>query len=393
MNVVGNAANFFLSLSTITHIHTCSVFAGAQTNSMSHHRRMPSTGSSSAARSHAELSHLLETLDMPDTTSDERMFALVQLEHVLSQRVLHDLPLVKQHAQEHGMRRTMFYIQLERCCDWHTYNHGVKTSWAEHLLSLLGRQHLMMSTAPDANSIASEMGCVMSILQGLCLTNDTSRILCSSKSSLALFLAIVKADYSRAHGPNMPAVSLLIPHALDTLMCVLVDAPLDVRRSFEHAHGLSIVRRTLHARPHSDTPDTTSAKCIEFLLFYLQAKEFEQQAAQQISHSTAPLVFQPPEAPPTPKHRRGHARSRSAITATPFYTPLASPRSRHRVVSHGSPTKHVAQVKATPAPDANPFVAKQRERASEQAALMPPAAVFEDDAPTPRRPHLHLDMP
>ena len=324
---------------------------------------------------------------MPDATSDERMYALVQLEHAVSQRVLHELPKVRQQAKENGTRRAMFFIQVERCCDWAVYHHGVRTCLAEHLLSLLGRLHILLKLSPtasdDGNSLASEMGCALSILQGLCLTNETSRQLCSSKSSLALFLAIVKAEYSQSNDSSC-ALGLLIPHTLDTLMCILVDAPTDVRRAFEHAHGLSIVRRVMNARPSPSAGaanmDTTGAKCIEFLLFYLQAKEFEQQASQQLSGSTAQSIFRPPE---TPKPKRGHARSRSAITATPFYTPLATPRSRQqRVLSYGSPTKHVAHGKLAMPPEANPFLhAQSRVRERESSDMLQ----------TPRASTRHLD--
>ena len=101
---------------------------------------------------------------MPETSSNERMYALVQLEHIVSQRVLHDLPHVKQRAQENGTRRAMFFIQLERCCDWSAYHHGVKTHLAEHLLDLLGRLHLTLQgtyALEEGHSIASEMGCTM----------------------------------------------------------------------------------------------------------------------------------------------------------------------------------------------------------------------------------------
>ena len=89
---------------------------------MSHHRRTPSSSVGASSRSRGELSALLETLHMPETSSNERMYALVQLEHIVSQRVLHDLPHVKQRAQENGTRRAMFFIQLERCCDWSAYH-------------------------------------------------------------------------------------------------------------------------------------------------------------------------------------------------------------------------------------------------------------------------------
>lgn len=198
------------------------------------------------------------------------------------------------------------------------------------------------------------MSCALSLLQGMCLTHLPSKQLCSSRSSLELFLAILGADYSQS-SDTQSSLHLLSSHAIDTLMCVLVDASTDTRRIFEQAHGLRIVRRVMNSHTlalQQEEQELTRSKCLEFLLFYLKPDAFEEQATQQLPATTAQSVFQLPE---TPKPRRRHGRSKSAITATPFYTPISTPRTHQRVLSYGSPTRHVMGARAA-AQAPNPFV-------------------------------------
>lgn len=200
-----------------------------------------------------------------------------------------------------------------------------------------------------------EMSCALSLLQGMCLTHLPSKQLCSSRSSLELFLAILGADYSQSTD-TQSSLHLLASHAIDTLMCVLVDASPDTRRLFEQAHGLRIARRVMnvHTVPsQQDEQDLTGSKCFEFLLFYLKPNAFEEQATQQLPTTDAQSVFQLPE---TPRPRRRHGRSKSAINATPFYTPMSTPRGHQRVLSYGSPTKHVMGARSAAAAAPNPFV-------------------------------------
>jgi len=68
----------------------------------------------------------LKQLASPVSSADDRMYALVQLEHMVSERVLHGLPRIQRNVREQGMRRQMFFHELERCCDWSTYVNGVR---------------------------------------------------------------------------------------------------------------------------------------------------------------------------------------------------------------------------------------------------------------------------
>lgn len=364
-------------------------------------RMKPPPGSSDMAATASWLA-LLDTvrppasqqLESPTSTSDERMYELVQLEHAVSQRVLHGLPEVQRYAHETGMRRATFFLQMEKMCDWSVTENGVRLHGTLHrlitvastLLSLVNRLHIWLSMRDrsDHDSLAAEMGCALSLLQGLCLTNATSKQLCSRRSALQLLLAIVSNEYVHGADENS-SLRHLASHAIDTLMCTLVDALPATRRVFEHAHGLSIIRRTMNAhtpsgsvRTSEPSTDVTGSKCFEFLLFYLQTKAFEEQAAQHHSGTTAQSLFKPPE---TPKPKRGHARSKSAITTTasPFYPPMSTPQMRGRVLSYGSPTKPVSHSR-TPMPlDINPFLHAQ-ERAAPRVRELEP----EDALQTPR---------
>lgn len=215
----------------------------------------------------------------------------------------------------------------------------------------VGRLHIMLFTNPpnhiqedpraaaahdrELRTLASEMGCSLSLLQGMCLTHYPSKQLCSVRSAFDLFLAIVDAKYSQETEESSP-LRLLASHALDTLMCILVDAPSEIRGTFELAKGLSIIRRVMNQhQPAQNNLDVTGAKCFEFLLFYLQAHVFEAQVGgQRTTEQGEPpaSVFEPPATPAT--------RQRPMPPSTPFYTPMATPRGHVRVLSHGSPSKH-----------------------------------------------------
>lgn len=179
------------------------------------------------------------------------------------------------------------------------------------------------------------MGCALSLLQGMCLTHAPSKHLCSTRSAFALMLAVVDAVYL-GDAASHTQLRLLASHALDTLMCVLVDAPTAVRGLFEHAKGPSIVRRIMNKHQKELVAgDVTGAKCFEFLLFYLQAEAFEEQVGGQrpdtdpYTHPAA--VF---DVPATPS-----SRARASPAPTPFYTPMSTPRTHRRGLSHGSPVK------------------------------------------------------
>lgn len=192
----------------------------------------------------------------------------------------------------------------------------------------------------ELRTLASEMGCALSQLQGMSLTHHPSKQLCSTRSAFDLMLTIIDAPYSHRGDEHSP-LRLLASHALDTLMCTLVDASTETRNVFEQAKGLSRIRRVMNAHRRTQTDmDVTGTKCFEFLLFYLQAHVFEEQVGgQRSSDKEQPAsVFEPPTTPAT--------RTRPLPMQTPYYTPMATPRGHVRVLSHGSPSKHTQAARA-----------------------------------------------
>ncbi|PKI82850.1 hypothetical protein MVES_003275 [Malassezia vespertilionis] len=327
------------------------------------HRRAPRPDAPSTQEMELhETESLLSILNMiasPRTSADERMYALVQLEHFVAQRVLKTLPVLKQHASEHATRPSAYLAQVDRCCDWTVPVRDARLYMAEQIFAHVARLRVVMEIAGDdreLRTLAAEMGCSLSLLQGMCLTHYPSKQLCSMRSAFELLLSIVESTYAHATHTDAP-LRLLASHALDTLMCILVDAPAEVRGVFEQVGGVATIRRVMHthqAEKNEEGPQdahVTAAKCFEFLLFYLQAGVFEEQAAAQLptrADTYPAAVFDPPPPPPPPPPR-------SSGTETPFYTPNATPRAHARVLSTGSPTKTPSARLERRMPDMNPF--------------------------------------
>ncbi|WFD29939.1 hypothetical protein MSPP1_000953 [Malassezia sp. CBS 17886] len=297
----------------------------------------------------ASLQTLLDALSSPLSSPDERMYALVQLEHFVARRMLEELPQMQRLTN-----KQTFHAELERCCDWSFVSDGVRVycaqpfALAESIAAHVATLHILLKNAPlgdgaadmstpatrHLETLASEMGCALSLLQGMCLTQFSSKALCSSRSKLDLLLCIVDAPYTKSDPAPLP-VRLLVSHALDTLMCILVDADGPVRDLFEHVQGPAIVRRVRSAH-QGPAASVTGTKCLEFLLFYLHPRAFEQQAAAQMPDLEAARLLRTPPPPPSSPRRaartpappspsksvlRGPLRRDSIADANPFLRP------------------------------------------------------------------------
>ena len=300
---------------------------------------------------------------------------------------------------------------------------------ADRILTHLGRLHLLLEQdgADEARShneaLASEMGCALSLLQGICLTDYTSKRLCSVRSALEvrntdappnltlqLLLAVIDAPYNQGAKEGSPFV-LLASHALDTLMCILVDASPETCGVFEHAGGLSVVRRVMRAHP-STVPDTarernsmhgfdvTGAKCYEFLLFYLQTQSFEDQAAKSEHQNTLreelfatdrekqPHLGQPFETP----RRSGpsgaaHLREHASVL-TPHAAAVFSRQDSAGTSATSAPRRSPAR---QPSPTRQLYTPRQPSsaRSSRQGHPLPPVPPAKDVPPT----HLGVETP
>ncbi|KAL9935233.1 hypothetical protein V8E36_005581 [Tilletia maclaganii] len=98
-----------------------------------------------------------------------------------------------------------------------------------------GLDKLRLSTCStrDLDLIAEEIVASLSLLQGLVVCDKGSRVACTGRAALECMLLILSA-------PHLAEKDLVGPacHALDLLMCVLVDADEDVSDLFENLGGI-----------------------------------------------------------------------------------------------------------------------------------------------------------
>ncbi|CAG7848626.1 SubName: Full=Uncharacterized protein {ECO:0000313/EMBL:CCA70465.1} [Serendipita indica DSM 11827] len=115
----------------------------------------------------------------------------------------------------------------------------------------------------------------LSILQGVSLLHKPSKDFLCRRWCLELLLdLLVLSKYlnpskDAPKSSDGPVPTCLASAVLDTLLCVLVDAPA-VLRLFEELNGLEVLVRTLK-RP--GVTQETRMKCLEFLYFYLLPEE------------------------------------------------------------------------------------------------------------------------
>lgn len=137
-------------------------------------------------------------------------------------------------------------------------------------------------------------------------------------------------------------------------MCTLVDASPNTCGVFENANGLSIVRSVMNQQstkgrePGAEETNVTAAKCFEFLLFYLQAQSFEEQAEQLAEPARSTSISLRP--PTTPSAGRQAPRApKLQLQLEPVPDPGPTPRARgHRNERVGGRSAHLE----------NPFVAR-----------------------------------
>ncbi|KAG6900430.1 hypothetical protein C0993_010818 [Termitomyces sp. T159_Od127] len=143
-----------------------------------------------------------------------------------------------------------------------------------------------MATAESeslASKLSSQLALSLSLIQGVSLNHSsTSRHLPASTLSST-------DTPSRTAASVTPPLSSVV---IDTLLCILVDAPLALR-AFEDATGTQAVVKILK---RAGTPREVRMKCLEFLYFYLLDEN-----PQPAGDSSIPLVpTSPPTAPATP---------------------------------------------------------------------------------------------
>lgn len=125
------------------------------------------------------IARLIEVILSPRASPDKRMYALVELEHYISERIF-----VREAAGRRGVRDAQF--------DWTVVLNGVPVlrTWlltvAECLILHVRVLHekLQQGQSSDTSTITSELGCALSLLQGMCLTHYPSKYVCSTRHAL-----------------------------------------------------------------------------------------------------------------------------------------------------------------------------------------------------------------
>ncbi|KAG6820684.1 hypothetical protein H0H93_013202 [Arthromyces matolae] len=154
----------------------------------------------------------------------------------------------------------------------------------------------------QASKLSSQLSLSLSLIQGVCLNHDASKLFLGRKYALEVLVDLLLAsrhlstfassstDTPSRSGTSNPPLSSVI---LDTLLCILVDSPAALR-VFEDINGNQSVVKILK---RAGTPREVRMKCLEFLYFYLldENPTSGEEGKQSLMMSTPP-----PTAPATP---------------------------------------------------------------------------------------------
>ncbi|KAF8914352.1 cell division control protein 14, SIN component-domain-containing protein [Gymnopilus junonius] len=123
----------------------------------------------------------------------------------------------------------------------------------------------------ESEDLAAQVTLALSIIQGIVLNHDASKVYMGRKCALEILLDLLLVSRhitppsdgsdSTSKSNSLPLTSIV----LDTLLCVLVDSS-PALRVFEEAHGVQAVVKILK---RAGTPREVRMKCLEFLYFYL----------------------------------------------------------------------------------------------------------------------------
>ncbi|KAJ7461939.1 cell division control protein 14, SIN component-domain-containing protein [Mycena latifolia] len=224
------------------------------------------------------------------------------------------------------------------------------------------------SDSEELSTLSTQLALALSVLQGVALTHAASKRFLGRRAALETLLDLFLAarhlplpsaatsttsasstlDTASPPAPPSPPTTPIASSALDTLLCILVDAPRALR-AFEAASGPHAVVRVLK---RAATPREVRMKCLEFLYFYL-LDETGAPASTPVSPTKpmptgegagAPPAYTSrptPTAPSTPLHPAGRAAShrRTQSTEVPIPTAPSTPL-------HPAPTRTAAHRRA-----------------------------------------------
>ncbi|KAG6854468.1 hypothetical protein C0991_006547 [Blastosporella zonata] len=140
-------------------------------------------------------------------------------------------------------------------------------------LEVLTNKGLMDSERElQASKLSDQLALSLSLIQGVSLNHTASKSYLGRKYPLEVLIDLLLASRhlsatpsSSGDTPSSPQTPPLSSVILDTLLCVLVDAPAALR-AFEDVNGTQAIVKILK---RAGTPREVRMKCLEFLYFYL----------------------------------------------------------------------------------------------------------------------------
>ena len=222
------------------------------------------------------IENLLDSLASVHSTTERRIEILSSLERCFGMAILGKGKAESSKTQD---------LQAE----WWIAQSCPRSCVALALVSLLHRLHLKCTVFPNETTLdpSAEMTACFTMLQGLCLKDSGSGKICSSKSTLELFLAIVDASYWKHDETDERQASV---HAIDLLICIIM-ASRSACALFDELEGEEIVRKLMvrnrfAAKKESEGSVADSdldeqqdgpvaIKCAEFLLLFASQRDDE----------------------------------------------------------------------------------------------------------------------
>ncbi|KAJ6532262.1 cell division control protein 14, SIN component-domain-containing protein [Mycena vulgaris] len=203
------------------------------------------------------LEDALDDLSSPRTSSESKTQALRTLERILASACV----------PKGSTDELDYFLALQ-----YTFECNVPSRLLSWIASYTLRLDLLtnqgVSDADEVATLSAQLALALSIIQGVCLTHAASKRYLGRRHALEVLLDLFLAARQLSSPPSVPGAPASTPLAsivLDTLLCVLVDAP-GALRIFEACHGVHSIVRILK---RAATPREVRMKCLEFLYFYL----------------------------------------------------------------------------------------------------------------------------
>ncbi|KAK0522128.1 hypothetical protein OC835_006679 [Tilletia horrida] len=167
----------------------------------------------------------LQIIASPTATSKARLEALAKIEQHIASMVL---------SRSSQKAAVWWSLQADRECN---------AQPSGFTSARRGGPMLTLGARGEPEAIAEEIVACLSLLQGLAVCDQRSRTACTSRSALESILLFLST-------PHLSEMDLTAPacHALDLLMCVLVDAEDHVSDLFEALGGIDEISSVWKAR-------------------------------------------------------------------------------------------------------------------------------------------------